>query len=298
MSIRRIQDRVLYLPGTTSAGVVVATEGKAILIDTGLGDRSGRALLRALREHDLTPTAILNTHGHGDHTGGNAYIVERTGARVYAPAMDAVVMEQPAWGTACLLAGAEPLPALVVPRYTPRPCAVDAHVEPGAFHVAGVEIKAIALPGHTGSHTGYLVDGVLFLGDAVAGPAEINAAPISYAYSVTLQLDTLLQLQNAAYSAYVLGHGGLVQDIRDLVARNLQRIEGLLAFVRETLENGPLQSGDMMSIICQFHDLPPRHIRDYYLLYATLHAYLGHLSRTGEIDFLLQDGRLFWRLIP
>lgn len=39
--------------------------------------------------------ATLNTHCHGDHSGGNAYLVERAGVKVYAPLCDAVVLRQP-----------------------------------------------------------------------------------------------------------------------------------------------------------------------------------------------------------
>src|SRR3954466_664196 len=41
----------------------------ALVIDPGL---EPELILDFLREHSLRPAAILNTHGHGDHIGGNA----------------------------------------------------------------------------------------------------------------------------------------------------------------------------------------------------------------------------------
>jgi len=40
--------------------------------------------LATARERDWTITQILNTHEHGDHTGGNAGLVKATGARIIA----------------------------------------------------------------------------------------------------------------------------------------------------------------------------------------------------------------------
>jgi hydroxyacylglutathione hydrolase len=40
--------------------------------------------LKAAAAHDWTITQILNTHEHGDHTGGNQAMVKATGARVIA----------------------------------------------------------------------------------------------------------------------------------------------------------------------------------------------------------------------
>src|SRR5262245_62153174 len=42
---------------------------EALVIDPGL---EPDAILDFLNERGLTVTAILNTHGHGDHIGGNA----------------------------------------------------------------------------------------------------------------------------------------------------------------------------------------------------------------------------------
>jgi glyoxylase-like metal-dependent hydrolase (beta-lactamase superfamily II) len=46
---------------------------EALVIDPGL---EPDAILDFLREQDLTPAAILNTHGHADHIAGNAALKE------------------------------------------------------------------------------------------------------------------------------------------------------------------------------------------------------------------------------
>ena len=43
-----------------------------LVIDPGLDPQS---ILEELAENDLTPAAILNTHGHGDHIAGNAALL-------------------------------------------------------------------------------------------------------------------------------------------------------------------------------------------------------------------------------
>jgi len=45
-----------------------------------------RKCLDAARERDWTIAAILNTHEHGDHIGGNKAVVDATGARIIAHA--------------------------------------------------------------------------------------------------------------------------------------------------------------------------------------------------------------------
>lgn len=55
--------------------------GKAVLIDPSY---SPEALVERAREQALTVTHIINTHGHHDHTNGNAKVVELTGAAVAA----------------------------------------------------------------------------------------------------------------------------------------------------------------------------------------------------------------------
>nr|NIO69347.1 MBL fold metallo-hydrolase [Anaerolineae bacterium] len=137
MELQHIKDNVYYLRYAINMGVVVGEEGQAILIDSGLGDRSGRRILRALEAEGLRPVAVLNTHCHGDHSGGNAYLVEQAGVKVYAPLYDAMVLRQPVWSTLCLFAGADPINELTIPRFSMRPSPVDVIVTEGELTVDG-----------------------------------------------------------------------------------------------------------------------------------------------------------------
>lgn len=60
--------------------VVCPETGEALAVDPL---DHGKCLERA-KAHDWTITQILNTHEHGDHTGGNEALVKATGAKVIA----------------------------------------------------------------------------------------------------------------------------------------------------------------------------------------------------------------------
>ena len=294
MDLCHIQHHVYYLPGVVNIGVIAGRDGQAVLIDSGVGDRHAKQLLRALEPLGLTPAAIFNTHGHGDHTGGNAYIVEQTGARIYAPALDSVLLEYPEWATLCLFGGAEPIHELAVPRFAPRRSRPDVLVAEGAYDVAGVTVEALALPGHTGAHTGYCVRGVLFTGDLLSSAEELRDRRIGYSYSVTMRLASLQRLRQLPADYYVLSHDAVYADISDLLAANLAQIEETLDYLRARVAASPVEAHDLVSEYCARFGVSLRHVRDYYMVSPALHAYLSHLHNTGEITCTVQDGRLYW----
>lgn len=294
MTLQHVLHNVYYLPGASNIGLIMGEGNQALLIDTGVGQRSGRQLLQILEERGLKLAAIFNTHGHGDHTGGNAYLVEHTGAKVYAPLYDSIVLQHPAWGSMCVFGGAEPINELSTPRFAPQPCATDAIVTEGEVQIAGVTVQVVPLPGHTGSHTGYIVNDVFFTGDILAGEAELANAPISYAYSITKRLESLQKLRNYSCSYYVLGHGTLEHDIAELIERNIAQIMDVLHFIRRYLAQAPAEANNLLSAVCEHYKIEMRNIREYYLFYPTLHAYLSHLRNTGQIAYQVKDNRLLW----
>jgi len=119
-------------------------------------DPSGSAtdIRLALASHGARCAAILVTHGHFDHILGLAELAEGTGAPVYAPAGERVLLETP--------------DAYTPPGIHVRPWTPDTFLEGGeALDLAGVHADVLAVPGHSPGHLAFAVDGALLSGDVL-----------------------------------------------------------------------------------------------------------------------------------
>jgi hydroxyacylglutathione hydrolase len=132
--------------GIVSLAVVPVGPNEVVLIDGGT-DTSGEAVLAELSRRNLAPDAvraILVTHGHGDHTGA---AVAFPGAEVMALAAEADAIEAGTRG--------------------PAGIKVASRLQDGqAVTIGDTQIRVFAIPGHSQGHAAFVVNGVLFLGDA------------------------------------------------------------------------------------------------------------------------------------
>jgi len=295
MELQHIADNVYYLSSAINIGVIRGDNDQVVLIDSGIGDRSARHILHALQAEGLRPVAVFNTHGHGDHVGGNAYLVEQAGVRVYAPLYDSIVIRQPIWGMLFMFAGGEPIRELAVPRFSPRPSPVDEIVTEGELSIAGTTIEAIPMAGHTGTHTCYRAGRILFLGDLLSSEVELEHAKISYAYSVTMRLESLARLRTIEADYYLLAHGDLRQDISPLLELNLARVRETLDFIKQYLARGRAEAADVVAAVADHFGLSLDRVRDYFMLQPTIYSHLSYLHDRGEIDFELEGNRLWWK---
>ncbi len=110
---------------------------RALAIDPG-----DPAVLSAyLDARGLALAAVLITHHHRDHTGGNTWLRQRYNCAIYAPD-------------------------------NPRIPAVSQVVRNGdsvAVPELGIEFDVVATPGHTLDHVSYVGGGCLFCGDTIFG---------------------------------------------------------------------------------------------------------------------------------
>lgn len=137
----------------------------ALVIDPGL---EPDLILDFLRERDLTPALILNTHGHADHIGGNE-------ALKYAyPDVPLIIGVHEAH----LLTDADAnLSASFGLPITSPPA--DRFVEEGGIvSAAGIQLEVLEVPGHSPGHVVYIYrdDPCLMFGGDVLFRGSIGRA--------------------------------------------------------------------------------------------------------------------------
>lgn len=128
-----------------------------LVFDPGLEPES---ILDFLRDRDLIPAAILNTHGHADHIGGNAAL---KAAYPDAPLLIGANEAHLLTDADANLSAPFGLPIISPPA--------DRLLREGeTVEAAGVTLEVLDVPGHSPGHVVYLVRGgpcVLFGGDVL-----------------------------------------------------------------------------------------------------------------------------------
>ena len=292
MELRMITDSVGYIPDAVNIGVI-RDGSEAILVDTGLDRGTAKEILKTLEGAGLTAKAIINTHHHADHIGGNAYIKNRTGAAIYASEIEAGLIESPILEPTYLFSGAAPIQGLRNRFLLAKPSKVDHIIMGDRLTVGGVELGIVGLAGHSPNQIGVAVDGVLFCADTVFSMRVVEKYKLPFVQDVSGLKESLRSLKESKYDRYVPSHAGAKEDITELADENLEAILGIEAMVLEVLEE-PRTTEGVLAGLCTATGLEISRAQAYYLNNTLTMAYLSSLESDGRVKTLFRGNLLYW----
>lgn len=297
MSLQQLTDRVHIFRGGVNLALIEGPANQLILIDSGLDSSNARKALRPFFDRGCTLAAIINTHSHADHIGGNADLVKRTGCRVYAPARERPWILWPELEPTGLF-GAAPPPAMQVKflQAQPTPEVLELPPAPCSFTVAGVELELIPTPGHALDQVAVAVDGVLLAADALFMPDVIEKHPVIFMVNVADYLASLDRLALRPERFVLPGHGDLIDrqagedPLPAILAANRANMDRMQAAILSAATD-PCTLEDLLYRVLAAFSKQVESEAQYFLDRAALSAHISILIRNGRLTVAFDNGR-------
>lgn len=285
-------DGIFYLPGVVNMALVVGTDNRAVAVDTGGDKDAGRRIKKGCDALGVTLVAILNTHAHADHYGGNDFLVRNLGVPVYAPPFEASILENPYLEPVYLFNGAKPPKELLSKWLMAKPSQVTHVLKPGRLTLAGLELDILNTSGHAHTHYAVKVGDVLIAADAVFGESGLEKYPLPFGQDIGAQMESAARVAEVGARVVLPGHGEPTEAVGRLVETNraaFAKAAGAVAAACTGVGTEVVLKNAADALGLAITDLPR-----YYLNLCVVSAYLSYLRETGRVELTLQDNQVQW----
>src|SRR3984957_6483958 len=184
MNLIQAKDNSFYCDSIFSIGVYIK-EKMAVLIDSGISRDVAKEIDKCLIQANVQVAAIINTHCHGDHCGGNAFFQQKyPQIKIFSTETERPFIEDPLMAPICFCGGAAAFEELkkckpITPQQPSKVTNIIAPYQDQKISICGETFEIITLPGHTrGMIAVRTPDNVLYCGDAVFGGETFKKYPI------------------------------------------------------------------------------------------------------------------------
>lgn len=281
----------------------IIDETDIYLIDTGTGEQDGKDILKILKS--LYPEkkikAILNTHSHADHCGGNYIIQKETQAEIWTPEKESHIMAFTNLSAATCWGG-NPFEELKNPVFTTENNTTATKIINGKIiNLNSINISCIPLPGHFLDQTGFLVfdkdknTKAFFLGDGFFGSSMLKRFWIPFMYNPVEFRNSINRIENTNADYYIPAHGEIYtkENINAIAEINIMVTLELESLIINLLKKEPMTQERLLKKAADYAEIKLK-MNQYILIGSTIRSYLSSLYDRKLIRFEIINNEMIW----
>lgn len=287
--LNQVGEHTYYIDCPAKIGVYVPAPDSVYLIDSGSDKDAGRRVRKLLDERGWHLRAILNTHSHAGHIGGNRYLQGQTGCAVLANGIEADFTRHPLLEPSFLYGGLPP--KALRHKFL---MAEDSDAADFSAPCFPRELEILPLSGHSFDMVGFRTpDNVVFLADCLSSRATLEKYGVPFLYDVSAHLDTLERVEKLQASCFVPAHAEATAEIAPLARYNR---EHLLAIAEQlvALCSVPQSFEQLLELLFTRYGLT-MNWEQYVLVGSTLRSFLSWLMDAGKLTAVFGGNRMLWQ---
>ena len=285
----QVSENSYYIQSPAKIGLVKLGGDGVCLIDSGNDRDAGKKIRKILDANGWRLTAIYNTHSNADHIGGNRYLQEQTGCRVFAPGAECAFTNHPVLEPSFLYGG--------------YPCrelrhkflmAQDSRAEQLTQEALPEGFEIISLPGHFFDMVGFRTsDDVVYLADCLSGRETLDKYGITFLYDVAAYLDTLERVKRMQAKLFVPAHAEPAESVAELAQYNIDKVHEVAEAILELCAE-PVNFEALLQKLFHRYGLTMT-FEQYALVGSTVRSYLAWLKDSGKLGARFEDNFLLWQ---
>ena len=288
----QVSEHDFYIQSPAKIGLCLTGEGEAVLIDSGNDKDAGKKVKKHLEAAGLSLKAVYNTHSHADHIGGNKYLQDWSGCRIYCPGIDLAFTRHPVLEPALLYGGC---PGKELRHKFLMAKESDAELLTEEALPEGFSL--IDLPGHSLAMAGIRTpDDTVYLADCLSSRETLDKYGIGFVYDVGAYLETLEKIKGIRGKVFIPAHTEVfdsAEALGELADYNIAKV-GEAADVIEGLCEGGTGFEDILKGVFGHYGLIMT-FEQHALLGSTVRSYLSWMTDSGRLEAVIEEDRLLWK---
>lgn len=286
--LNQVGERSYYINCPAKIGIYNSNDTDVYLIDSGNDKDAGRKVRKILSENGWNLKGIINTHSNADHIGGNKYLQQHTGCKIFADGIEAAFTRHPILEPSFLYGG--------------YPCkdlrhkfllASESDVSEITDSDFPKELEVIPLHGHFFDMIGIRTpDDVVFLADCISSKNTLEKYQIAFIYDVAEYLNTLDKVESMEAAMFVPAHSDVTSNITGIVQLNRQKVFDISNDIQSILKT-PMCFEELLKLLFDEYGLV-MNFEQYVLVGSTVRSYLAWLKDNDKIRAVFTDNQLMW----